>query len=367
LHFRIEFKRYDLTVPLSRVIQMRSNDICFPYRRYQVGMVWRADKPGKGRYREFMQMDADIVGDGSTLANIETIFLALQIMKRLSIDATIRMNDRRILDSLAEVCQISINMRHNLFRIIDKYDKIGMSGVMEELKKVPFSEDILLIVKKYLSITGTSDEVLEALRELLGSAPNFQPGMDCLLEINNALKANGTDLRSYRIDPTIARGLDYYTGLIFETTFNPDPEYGSICSGGRYDRLIKGADGKFLPTIGVSIGLDRLFAAMESIDLISQIKTTTQVFIVNFGNQYLSECLLLAGDLRENGISVEISPDASKLKKQLKCVNTKGIPRVILMGPDELIQGKVVVRNMLDGSQEAVDRKDISRMLDVLS
>jgi len=352
--------RYDLTVPLSRVVQMYANDISFPYRRYQVGMVWRADKPGKGRYREFMQIDADIVSDSSMLADIETIFLDLQIMKSLSIDATVRMNDRRILDSLADICQIPANTNSSLFRIIDKYDKIGMSGVMDELRKVPFSKEILTIVKQYLSISGTNDEVLESLRKLLGNSSSFQVGYDCLSAINNALKDADTSLASYRIDPTIARGLDYYTGLIFETTFNPDPEYGSICSGGRYDRLIKGFDGNSLPTVGVSIGLDRLFAAMESINLISQIKTTTQVFIVNFGNQYLGEYLRLAADLRGNGISVEISPDASKLKKQLRCADVKGIPNVILMGSDELEQGKVVVRSMIDGSQAVIERKDIA-------
>jgi histidyl-tRNA synthetase len=312
-----------------------------------------------------MQIDADIVGDGSMLADIETIFLALQIMKRLSIDSTIRMNNRCILDSLADMCGIPKDMNASLFRIIDKYDKIGINGVMKELENVSFSGEVMALVKRYLSICGTSDEVLETLRELLGNSPSFQAGYDCLLAINDALKDADIPLTSYQIDPTIARGLDYYTGLIFETTFNPDPEYGSVCSGGRYDRLIKGVDGKSLPTIGVSFGLDRLFTAMESISLTSRIKTTTQVFIVNFGNQYLGEYLRLATDLRGNDISVEISPDESKIKKQLRCADAKGIHKVILMGPDELEQGKVVVRNMIDGSQEVIDRKDISRKFKV--
>lgn len=353
--------RYDLTVPLSRVIQMYANDIVFPYRRYQVGMVWRADKPGKGRFREFMQVDADIVGDGSVLADIEIISLTLQIMKTLGIDATVRLNDRRVLDGLAEICKIPAEMSPVLFRTIDKYDKIGAKGVMGELNKTPFPDGTLAIVERYLSITGLNDDVLQELQSLLGTSSSFQAGFSSLYAINDALKSSGGEQSmAFRIDPSIARGLDYYTGLIFETTFNSDPEFGSVCSGGRYDQLIKGVDGKPLPTIGVSIGLDRLFAAMESIDLIPRIKTTTQAFIVNFGNEYLGEYLRLATELRANGISVEISSDASKLKKQFRCADTKGIPMVIVMGPDELSQGNVVVKNMSKGLQETVERKDIS-------
>ncbi len=351
--------RYDLTVPLGRIIKMYANEISFPYRRYQVGMVWRADRPGKGRYREFMQMDADIVDDDSVLTDVEILLLANYLMEALSAQAIVRFNCRQILDALVEVCGLDDNTGVNLMRIIDKFDKIGKSGVMSELTDAGFEAEVMDIVGKYLAINGTNDVVLQGLTDLLSSASTFQPGFNRLSEIVSTIKQSEGSAASFKIDPTIARGLNYYTGVIFETTLVDNPDFGSVCSGGRYDKLIEHPDGRLLPTIGLSIGIDRLFAAMESLNKMSSIKTTTQVFIVNFDDSAIAEYLKLANELRRVAVKVEIFSRSTKVAKQMKIANNRNVPLVLLMGPDEMSQSQVVLKNMRTGVQTVVNRSDI--------
>lgn len=352
--------RYDLTVPLGRIIEMYGNSLIYPYRRYQMGMVWRADKPGKGRYREFMQMDADIVGDDSLLADVEILLMVMDIMRGLNIRATVRINSRQILDSLVEICGLQLSEGVNLLRVIDKFNKVGAVGVNSELRNLAFSEKVIAVVEEYLLIGGNNSEILASLRSLLKTSPSFEAGYNRLSGIVDIIKETGVAKDDcLKIDPTIARGLDYYTGLIFETTFLDDPEFGSICSGGRYDRLIKLPSGESTPAIGISIGLDRLFAAMESLNQSPEVKTTTQIFIVNFNDAYLARYISIAKKLRDSDINVEISTKPVKVTKQMKQASSKGVSFVILVGEDEIATGQVVVKNMKTGEQKSISAEEL--------
>ena len=352
--------RYDLTVPLGRIIEMYGNSLIYPYRRYQVGMVWRADKPGKGRYREFMQMDADIVGDDSLLADVEVLLAVIDIMRSLNIRATVRINSRQILDSLVEICGLQLSDGVNLLRVIDKFDKIGVVGVKNELKNLAFSAEVIATVEKYLLVGGSNSEILASLKLLLEASASFEAGYNRLSDIVNTIeKAGVANNDCLRVDLAIARGLDYYTGLIFETTFLDDSEFGSICSGGRYDRLIKFSSGESTPAIGISIGLDRLFAAMESVNLTSKVKTTTQVYIINFDDAYLARYISIAKKLRDSGMTVEVSAKPVKIAKQMKQASLKGVPFVALVGEYEIAVGQVVIKNMKTGEQKSVFTEDL--------
>jgi len=351
--------RYDLTIPLCRIIKTYANEIVFPYRRYQVGMVWRADRPAKGRYREFMQMDADIIDDDSVLADTEMLLLASVLMNSLGAKAVIQFNCRQMLDALVEICNLDRAVGTNLMRIIDKYDKIDREGVVSELTNAGFSSKVMSIVDDYLGISGPNNIVLQGMAKLLGSAKTFEQGFDRLSKMIDVIEQSGINSDNFRINPTIARGLDYYTGVIFETILVDNPDFGSVCSGGRYDYMIKHPDNRFLPSIGLSIGIDRLFSAMESVGSAPSIKTTTQVFIANFGESFTTEYIKLASELRHVGVAVEIFSRPYKIAKQMKIANNKNIPFVLLAGPDEMSQSQILLKDMRTGTQTAVERKNI--------
>ena len=351
--------RYDLTVPLSRFIKMHANEICFPYRRYQVGPVWRADRPGKGRYREFVQMDGDIVDDDSVLADVEILLLIHLFMQSLGASAVIRINCRQVLDALIEKCGLDQTTGTSLLRVIDKFGKIGQAGVLSELKTIGFSAEVVDVVGEYLVIDGTNDVVLQGLTGLLKNTSTFQSGLTRLSQIADAIKESESGAVNFKVEPTIARGLDYYTGVIFETTLVDNPDFGSVCSGGRYNRLIKHPNGQLLPSIGLSIGIDRLFAALESVNKAPAIKTTTQVFVVNFDDKAIGEYLKLAHELRSAGVTVEIFPRSTKVVNQLNAANNRHIQLAILMGPEEISRSQVVLKDMRAGAQKSVNRSDI--------
>ncbi len=351
--------RYDLTVPLYRIIKTYADEIVFPYRRYQIGLVWRADRPGKGRYREFMQMDADIIDDNSALADTEMLLLANHLTKVLDVKAIIQFNSRPILDALVETCGLDQSAGVNLIRIIDKFNKIGLLGVISELNDAGFSSSVIDIINRYLKLGGSNNAVLQGLTTILGNSLAFRQGFDSLSKIVSTIEQSEGDVDNFRINPTIARGLNYYTGVIFETMLVDNPGFGSICSGGRYDHLIVHPDGRFLPSIGLSIGIDRLFAAMESVNKAPLIETTTQVFIVNFGENFIAEYLKLANELRHAGLAVEIFSKSAKIAKQLKVASNKNIPLVLLVGPDEISRSQVFLKDMRTGTQINIGRNDV--------
>ncbi len=352
--------RYDLTVPLGRVVQMYEREIDFPYRRYQIGKVWRADKPGRGRFREFIQIDADIIGDDSILSDAETVLLIINTMDSLGIETMVRINSREVLDVFVDVCGIDEERGVDLMRVIDKFEKVGMKGVMEELEELEFSLEIREKVKDYLSIKGNSEEILSSLKEFLKEGKNSKEALERLMKTVELINKAGDYKEKFRIDPTIARGLDYYTGIIFETAFLKSPSVGSICSGGRFDRLIKLSSGDFTPAVGMSIGLDRLFFVLEETDSLPDIeRTTTQVFVANFDEEYITDYLKLANELRKEGIAVEIFPRPVNLSSQLSTAESKKVPIVLIMGPEEMKSNTVTVRNMKERNQEKISRKQL--------
>ncbi|MBD3208566.1 MAG: histidine--tRNA ligase [Candidatus Nealsonbacteria bacterium] len=359
--------RYDLTVPLERVVRMYEKDIGFPYRRYQIGKVWRADKPGRGRFREFLQVDADIIGDDSILSDAETIVLVINTMDSLGLKTMLRINSREILDVLVNVCGVE-ERGVELMRVIDKFEKVGMKGVVKELEELNFSSEVVEKVKDYLSIKGSNEKILSSLKEFLKEGEGFDKALDRLIKTVELINKAGDYERNFKIDPTIARGLDYYTGLIFETSLLKDPSVGSICSGGRYDRLVKLSSGDFSPAVGVSIGLDRLLFVLEETDSLPEIgKTTTQFLIVNFGKKYEADYLNLANELRARGFSVEIFYQDETLSEQLSIAESKEIPFVLITGPEEMKNNMVTVRNMKERSQEKVPRSQIiSKLKEVI-
>lgn len=346
--------RFDHTVPLRDFVERNYSKLTFPYRRYEVGNVWRADRPAKGRYREFAQMDVDIIGDSSVQADIETVLLVDNIMRGIGVDATVRVNSREILSGLIDVNGLSENEGISLLRVIDKFDKVGLQGVIKELQELGFNTAVTRNVERYLLIQGYNDEILYQLNSQIGSSEKARQGLNRLTKVFSEVKNSGYENRRLRLDPSIARGLDYYTGLIVETTFNPDPSYGSICSGGRYDCFIQKLTRGFIPAIGVSIGIDRLLAAMESKNLLPDTKTTSQVAIINFGDDLLTQYLSLANTLRSAGISTEINPSSIKLKEQMGLISKKGIPFSIILGSDEISRGVVKIKNMKTFAQEEI-------------
>jgi len=234
---------------------------------------------------------------------------------------------------------------------------------LQELARLQLPSFVIDTITSYLQISGSPSQVVSSLEKLLQGSEELEAGLARLTQIANTLASAGVSEVLFSVDPTIARGLDYYTGIIFETLFTSDPEFGSVCSGGRYDRLITDPSGRKLPSVGTSIGLDRLFAAMQSQGLLQSRKTTTQILIVNFGNEYLIEYVKLANELRADGFSVEIFTQPAKLAKQLKTASAKEIPTVIIAGPDELARQQVIVKNMLTGEQKTVARQEVSSTL----
>lgn len=355
--------RFDHTVPLRNFVERKYSELTFPYRRYEIGNIWRADKPAKGRFREFAQMDADIIGDNSVQADIETVLLIDNIMQKIGIDATVRINSREILNGLTDVNGLSDKETAILFRAIDKFDKVGLQGVSKELRELGFNADVTKNVENYLSIQGSNDEIFAQLDNQIGSSAKAKQGLNRLVRVFSEIKNSSYESSHFKLDPSIARGLDYYTGLIAETTFNPDPSYGSICSGGRYDYFIQKPTGGFVPAIGVSIGIDRLLAAMESKSLLPDTKTASQVAIVNFGDELLTQYLSLANTLRSAGIPTEINPSGIKLKEQMGSISKKGIPFSIIFGSDEISKGVVKIKNMKTFTQEEIPINQLADFL----
>lgn len=355
--------RFDHTVPLRDFVERNFSSLPFPYKRYEVGNVWRADRPGKGRYREFSQMDVDIVGDSSIQSDIEIATFIPTVMQRIGIDTTVRVNSRQILAGLAEAGGVAEKDRQlTLFRVIDKFEKIGLKGVNNELQKSGFSDNLLKLVETYLEISGSDQEVISKLDSIIGNSNSGKNGLSRLQEIMKIIRGSRYSDKQFVLDPSIARGLDYYTGIIIETRFNPDPTYGSICSGGRYDNFIRNPSSGYIPTIGVSIGIDRLIAAMESTNLLPQVVNNTKVAIINFEMEMFPEYLRIANSLRELGIATEVYQHNKKIRDQFGLVNKNHIPFAISYGADEAKKGILRIKNMDTSIEEIVNLNDLPKI-----
>jgi histidyl-tRNA synthetase len=342
--------RYDLTVPFARYVVQHRNELSFPFKRYQIQPVWRADRPQKGRYREFYQCDADVVGSASLMNEVELILIMDEVFRRFGIRVTIRINNRKILSGIAEIIGEAEKIV-DLTVAIDKLDKIGLSGVNDELRAKGLSPQAIDRLQPFIDLNGTNGEKLAVLQHALAFSEIGLKGIAELDFILNRLACT-TPLRAgLEIDLSLARGLNYYTGVIFEVKAL-DVEIGSITGGGRYDNLtgIFGMDG--LSGVGISFGADRIFDVLNYLDLypVGSLQAT-QLLFVNFGAKEESFLLPLLAQVRAAGIRTELYPEVTKLKKQMSYADAGNIPFVALVGEDEMTQGKVTLKNMQSGEQ----------------
>ncbi len=356
--------RYDLTVPLARVVAQYKEEITLPYKRYQIGNVWRGESPQAGRYREFVQFDADIVGTKSLLADAEVIMMMCDTMKALGVKATVRVNNRKILDGLSQKAKITDPQKaKQLISIIDKAEKMGTKKAVEEIAS-QFGKKEASLVEKFLKADGQTKERLEKIKKIIENQ-KADEGISELMQVFAILEEAGYSNLEVVFDQTIARGLDYYTGTIYETTLLELPQIGSVCSGGRYDNLIAAlSDNKVnLPAVGTSVGVDRLFAALTELKKTKPTQTKSQVLIVNFNQEESGTYAKLAAQLRQAGIAAEVYYEAAKLDKQLKYADKLGIPWTMFAGPEEIEKELVKVKNMQTREQKTTTLKDFILLL----
>ncbi|MFR1237222.1 MAG: histidine--tRNA ligase [Barnesiella sp.] len=349
--------RYDLTVPFARFVVMHRNEINFPFKRYQIQPVWRADRPQKGRYREFYQCDADVVGSDSLLNEVELLQLIDEVFSRLKVRVSIRLNNRKILSGIAEI----IGAPEKIVDItvaIDKLDKIGLENVNEELRSKEIPEVAIEALQPIIMLQGSNEEKIETLRKVLSASEIGMKGVDELSFILDKLKRN--PLRSeLELDLTLARGLNYYTGAIMEVKALDVP-MGSITGGGRYDNLtgVFGMPG--VSGVGISFGADRIFDVLNQLELYpADSLLTTQVMFVNFGETESDCCLEYLSRLRSAGIRAELYPEAAKMKKQMGYADSKGIAYVALVGETEMAEGKINLKNMHTGEQVLLTPEEV--------
>jgi histidyl-tRNA synthetase len=350
--------RYDLTIPFARYVAMNHGSLNLPFKRYQIQPVWRADRPQKGRYREFYQCDADVVGSESLLNEVDLVAVYLTAFQKLNLPVEVKINNRKILLALAQICGGEDKLI-DLTIAIDKLDKIGWEKVKEELDKKNFSEAQQKIIQKYLTIEGSNKEKLTQLAALLGSN---ETGIKGIEEINYVLDYHAqTGMSKHLVaDFTLARGLNYYTGIIFEVKA-VEAEMGSIGGGGRYNDLTSLFGVPNIAGVGISFGVDRIYDVMEEKNLFpTTIEQTTQVLFFNLGEQEAKAAYLQMMSLRDKKIACEIYPEKSKFDKQFKYAEKKGIPNIIIMGTEELAKNECTVKNIITGKQTTVSLSDLS-------
>ena len=346
--------RFDLTVPLSKYVAKNYGNLSFPFRRYQIGKVYRGERMQKGRFREFYQCDIDIIGDGelSIKNDAELPSVIYNVFKELGFDDfTIKINNRKLLNGLFE----SLEQKENaveILRIIDKIEKIGKEAVIEELQKIGVSEQAIEKIISFIEISGTTDEKLNKLEKLEIENETFKIGLEELTQVVKYVRLFGIPEKNFCVDLTIARGLDYYTGTVYETFLNEYIELGSICSGGRYENLAEYYTDKKLPGVGISIGLTRLFYKLNELNLIkSEKKSVAEILIIPMIED-MTVPIKLANDLTSKGINTEIYLNDKKLKAKMKYADKLQIPYVIVIGEDEVKSGIIKIKNMKTGEEE---------------
>ncbi len=360
--------RYDLTVPFARFVVMNQHNLSFPFKRYQIQPVWRADKPQKGRYREFYQCDADAIGTDSLLCEaeivlmIKEVFTLLQAKKANSLDYSIKINNRKILSGLVEA--IGQKGKETDFAVaIDKLDKIGIDKVKEELSSKGFDQAAIDKLDPVFAISGNNREKLQAVKSVLQSSEVGLKGTNELEEVLNILDSFGMEVPELELDITLARGLSYYTGAIFEVKPN-NVKMGSISGGGRYDGLTDNFGLPNVSGVGISFGVDRIYDVLEELDLYPDNNiTSTKVLITAFDQDSWNYGLKVLSSLRNAEIKSEIYPEPVKIKKQMKYANDKQIPFVIVIGSEEIKSGKLALKNMQEGTQEMLSTDEIINFL----
>lgn len=347
--------KYDLTIPFARYVAMNHNQLTFPFKRYQIQPVWRADRPQKGRYREFYQCDADVVGSNSLLNEVELATIYAEVFTRLGIKgAELRINHRKILTALAELCGGAEKM-NDIAVTIDKLDKIGLEKVKAELEQKGLNASQISIVEKYLTIAGSNEEILTGLNSLIGNTASGKQGIE---ELRYLL--NNVPLSAIQPDPTLARGLNYYTGIIFEAKAPAEIKIGSIGGGGRYDNLTGLFGVPNIPGVGISFGVDRIYDVMEELNLFpANVHVGTQVLFFNCGEKESRRSFELMQQLRQKGIRSELYHETAKFDKQFKYAEKKNIPHVIIIGEKELEENTCNIKTLATGQQKTIGQNDL--------
>ncbi len=353
--------RYDLTVPFARFVVQHQSEITFPFKRYQIQPVWRADRPQKGRYREFYQCDVDVVGSDSLLNEVELIQIVDEVYRRLKLRVRLLINNRKVLAGIAETIGYPDKLT-DITVAIDKMDKIGLENVNAELREKGLTEEAISKLQPILNLGGSNEEKLQQLRTILQESPTGLKGIEELTRVFSYL--NQMSLQTeIKLDLTLARGLSYYTGAIFEVKAL-DAEMGSITGGGRYDDLTGIFGLKNVSGVGISFGADRIFDVMTQLNLFPEdANTTTRILFVNFGEKEEQFCLPLLHQLRNEGINAEIYPEAAKMKKQMTYADRKKIPFVALVGENEIKEGIVSLKNMTTGEQTNIKTTELATHL----
>ena len=357
--------RFDLTVPLAKYVSKNYGELQFPFRRYQIGKVYRGERPQKGRFREFYQADIDIIGDGelSIMNDAEIPSIIYTTFKNLGFDDfTIRINNRKILNGLFEYLNI-VELSTEIMRIIDKLEKIGKENVKLELLKLNIEEENVVKILEFISISGNNEEKIEALEKLNIKNEVFEKGLFELKEVVKYIRLFGVPEENFSIDLTIARGLDYYTGTVYETFLDNYREIGSVCSGGRYDNLAENYTDKSLPGVGIAIGVTRLFDQLDDLKLIKTEKESISDVLVISTSDDVSECLPIANTFRKEGINTEVYMNDKKMKAKFKYADKLKIPYVAIIGEDELKENKVSLKNLVTGKQDTINIQEAVEIL----
>jgi len=351
--------KYDLTVPFARYVVMNRNDITFPFKRYQIQPVWRGDRPQKGRYREFYQCDADVVGTDSLLCEAEIILMINEVFEKLKINNySIKINNRKVLSGIAEVCG-AIGKEADLAVAIDKLDKIGREKVEQELLERGFTQENLLKLSPIFEITGDFQKKISELEIIFINSEIGKTGLEEIKLVLEYVNAFGNKNNHIEFDASLARGLSYYTGAIFEVKAL-DVQIGSISGGGRYDNLTGAFGLSGVSGVGISFGVDRIYDVMDELNLFPPSSThSSKIMIASFDKETFLYSISVLKTLRENNISAELYPDVVKMKKQLDYANAKKIPFVVVIGTDEIKSGKLTIKNMETGEQEKLNLKEI--------
>jgi histidyl-tRNA synthetase len=361
--------RFDLTVPLARFAAQHIGQLGTPFKRYHIAAVWRGENTQRGRYREFMQCDFDTIGTTAVAADIETALVIGDLFRALSIsDFTIRVNNRQVLTGLLERFELS-DRSTAILRALDKLDKIGREKVSDEMiSAAGATESQAAQVLKLAELTGSNEEILKSLEQLATGSETAQAGVARLAELVSATRAAGLPSKQLQITPSIARGLDYYTGTIFETFLGELPGIGSVCSGGRYDNLAGLFTKEHLPGIGASLGLDRLLAALEELGKIEKVSTPAPVFLAYFAAERLNDYLALASAIRRTGVGVEFYPEPKKLGAQLKYADRRGFKLAIVVGGNEWESGIAQVKVLSTAQTHSVPLADVpAKLAELLS
>ena len=359
--------RYDLSVPLCRVVAMYPQ-LPKPFKRYQIDPVWRAERPQKGRYRQFFQCDADTVGSESMLADAENVTLVYQVLTRLGFKQfEININDRKLITSIGQFAGVPTELLGGLYRSIDKLDKIGLAGVRAELAENQIQEPVIEKLLALLEIEGDAATVLNALNAQLGESEAARDGISDLEELIGYLTTLGVPETFYKVNVAMVRGLEYYTGPIYETVVE-EPKIGSITGGGRYDELIGSFSKQGYPATGTSFGIERIIDVMDEFDMFPSAvgKTVTQVLVTVFDADLAQESLKVATLLRQSGIRAEVYARPARMSAQIKYADTKGIPYAVILGSDEVEAGTVAIRDLANREQHIVQRGELIRQINQL-